>query len=232
MSASHGISDREEGVLSQYADWYSHQGYSVSVRPGPRNLPNFLRALAPDMIARRNGENIVVQIKTSSPESWDRVQNLTRALQHRAGWQLQVVYADLRDPEWEPPDELPPPSDLLNRLKSLHAAGTSNEQRGVELMLLWSILEGAARHRLANSDLQPTSRISSSALIKALLSEGLIEDDEYDLLRRGLAVRNATAHGFLNQSVDPTLFDGLRHLARGLLRAPAKPGLEQPSTCE
>src|SRR5437667_6773445 len=156
MSASDSISDTEKEVISQYADWYSHQGYSVSVRPGPRNLPNFLRALAPDMIARRNGENIVVQIKTSSSESWDRVQNLTRALQHRAGWRLQVVYADLRDPEWEPPDELPAPSELLNRLKSLQVAGTSNEQRGIELLLLWSILEGAARHRLANSDLQPT----------------------------------------------------------------------------
>jgi len=229
MSESRGISDGEKEVISQYADWYSHQGYSVSVRPGPRSLPNFLRALAPDMIARRNGENIVVQIKTSSPESWDRVQNLTRALHQRAGWQLQVVYADLRDPEWEPPGELPPPSELLDRLKSLHAAGTSNEQRGVELMLLWSILEGAARHRLANSDLQPTIRISSSALIKALLSEGLIEDDQYDLRRRGLAVRNAMAHGFLNQSVDPALFDGLRDLTRGLLHAPAESGLEQPS---
>jgi hypothetical protein len=229
MSAPHGISAREEEVISQYADWYSHQGYSVSVRPGPRNLPNFLRALAPDIIARRNGENIVVQVKTSSPESWDSVQNLTRALQHRAGWQLQVVYADLRDPEWEPPDELPPPNELLNRLESLHGAGTRNDQQDTELLLLWSILEGAARHRLAHSYLQPTSRISSSALIKALLSEGLIEDDQYDLLRRGLAIRNAIAHGFLNQSVDPALFDELRDLTRGLLRAPAESELEEPS---
>jgi REase_AHJR-like len=229
MNTSHGVSAKEGEVISQYADWYSHQGYSVLVRPGPRSLPNFLRALAPDLIARRDGENLVVQIKTSSPESWDRVQKLSRALERRAGWQLQVVYADLKDPEWEPPDELPPPGELLTRLESLQIATTSNSERGIKFLEIWSILEGAARHRLANSDLRPTSRISSSALIKALLSEGLIEDDQYDVLRRALAVRNAIAHGFLNQPVDPALYEGLRDLAETLLRAPAEP-VPEPSS--
>jgi hypothetical protein len=229
MNTSHGVSVKEGEVISQYADWYSHQGYSVLVRPGPRSLPNFLRALAPDLIARRDGENLVVQIKTSSPESWDRVQKLSRALERRAGWQLQVVYADLKDPEWEPPDELPPPGELLTRLESLQIATTSNSERGIRFLEIWSILEGAARHRLANLHLQPTSRISSSALIKALLSEGLIEDDQYDVLRRALAVRNAIAHGFLNQPVDPALYEGLRDLAETLLRAPAEP-ISEPSS--
>src|SRR5439155_2489344 len=112
---------------------------------------------------------------------------------------------------------------LLKRLGLLQGAEGSDEQRRVDLLLLWSILEGAARHRLANSDLQPTRRISSSALIKALLSEGLIEDDQYDLLRRGLAVRNAIAHGFLNQPVDAGLFAGLRELIGDLVRSLAEP---------
>jgi hypothetical protein len=228
MSAVHDIRTGEKEAITQYADWYLHQGYSVLVRPGPRQLPNFLRALAPDIVARRNGENIVVQIKTSSPESWDRVRDLARALDHRAGWQLQVVYVDLRDPEWEPPEVLPTPSELEARLGSLDIAGKDEERRSIELLLLWSILEAAARHRLAASDLQPTGRISSSALIKALLSEGLFEDDQYDLARSGLAVRNAIAHGFLNQPVDPALFEGLNNLTRSLLDALLGPVSEHP----
>jgi hypothetical protein len=52
-----------------------------------------------------------------------------------------------------------------------------------------------------------------------LLTEGIIEDGDYSVLRRGLAVRNAVAHGFLNQPVDAALFEELRKRARALLRS-------------
>jgi hypothetical protein len=96
------IADEREAIR-QYGDWYSQQGYRVSVEPAPRDLPEFLRALAPDLIARRNGENIVVEIKTPSPASFEKVRHLARALEHGAGWKLQVVYVDLPDPEPQPP---------------------------------------------------------------------------------------------------------------------------------
>ena len=52
-----------------------------------------------------------------------------------------------------------------------------------------------------------------------LVTEGLIEEDDYTVLRRGLAVRNAIAHGFLNQPVDAELFEELRNAAGLLLRS-------------
>ena len=122
MNPATDLVTTEREAIKQYADWYSQQGYQVSVEPSPRELPEFLRMLAPDMIARRDGENIVVEIKTSSPASFEQVQRLARALEHRAGWRLQVVYADLADPEWAPPSELPDISELLTRLTSVGSA--------------------------------------------------------------------------------------------------------------
>jgi hypothetical protein len=177
-----------------------------------------LRTLAPDLIAHRNGENIVVEIKTSSPASFEQVRRLARALEHRAGWKLRVVYADLPDPEWAPPSELPEAGDLLARLDRLSAEGGDHDPNRLQFLLLWSILEAAARHRLSALNISPTSRISSSALIKMLLTEGIIEEDDYLVLRRGLAVRNAIAHGFLNQTVDTVLFKQIRGAALVLLR--------------
>jgi hypothetical protein len=52
-----------------------------------------------------------------------------------------------------------------------------------------------------------------------LVTEGIIEDDDYAVLRYGLADRNAIAHGFLNQVVDAALFDEIRHAAERLLGA-------------
>jgi hypothetical protein len=130
-----------------------------------------------------------------------------------------VVYADLADPEWAPPSHLPDIPELLARLANLSWVEEDGDQRRLEFLLLWSIIEAAGRHRLSPLKIPPTRRISSSALIKMLLTEGIIEDDDYSVLRRGLAVRNAVAHGFLNQPVDAALFDELRKRARTLLRS-------------
>lgn len=216
MSTETDLVTSEREAIRQYADWYSHRGYQVSVEPAPRELPEFLRTLAPDLIARRGGENIVVEIKTSSPASFEQVQRLARALENRAGWKLQVVYADLADPEWAPPSELPDIPELANRLASVGKADAESDQSRLQFLLLWSIIEAAARHRLSALKIPPTRRISSSALLKMLVTEGLIEEDDYTVLRRGLAVRNAIAHGFLNQPVDAALFEELRNAA-GLL---------------
>ena len=218
MSADPDVVTSEREAIRQYADWYSRQGYQVSVEPSPRELPEFLCTLAPDLIACRDGENIVVEIKTSSPASFEQVQRLARALEHRAGWKLQVVYTDLPDPEWAPPSELPSISELATRLASVGGAD-EGDHSGPQFLLLWSIIEAAARHRLSSLKIPPTRRISSSALLKMLLTEGVIEEDDYAVLRRGLAVRNAIAHGFLNQSVDAALFEELRKRARTLLRS-------------
>lgn len=221
MNADADLVTSEREAIKQYADWYSRQGYQVSVEPRPRELPEFLRTLAPDLIAHRDGENIVVEIKTSSPASFDKVQQIARALEHRAGWKLQVVYVDLADPEWEPPSRLPETADLLARLASVAGTDKGDDEIHLQFLLLWSIIEAAARHRLSSLKIPPTRRISSSALLKMLLTEGIIEDDHYALLRRGLAIRNAIAHGFLNQPVDAALFEELRQTAKGLLHAGA-----------
>jgi hypothetical protein len=221
MSAGTDLVTSEREAIRQYADWYSRQGYQVSVDPSPRELPEFLRTLAPDMIAHRDGENIVVEIKTSSPASFEQIQQLARALEHRAGWKLQVVYADLADPEWAPPSRLPETADLLARLRAVGRADEGEDRSRLLFLLLWSIIEAAARHRLSPLKIPPTRRISSSALLKMLLTEGIIEEDRYAVLRRGLAVRNAIAHGFLNQTVDGAVFGELRRVASDLLRAKA-----------
>jgi hypothetical protein len=219
MNTNGGLVTNEREAIKQYADWYSQQGYQVSVAPSPRELPEFLRTLAPDIVAHRNGEHVVVEIKTSSPASFEQVQQLARALEHRAGWKLQVVYADLPDPEWAPPPRLPETADLLTRLDFLDGAGEGEDRSRLQILLLWSIIEAAARHRLSALKIPPTRRISSSALLKMLLTEGIIDEDRYAALRRGLAVRNAIAHGFLNQVVDAPVFEDLRRAAKRLLRA-------------
>src|SRR6516164_8660961 len=157
MSAEADLVTSEREAIREYADWYSQQGYQVSVEPPARELPEFLRTLAPDLIARRDGENIVVEVKTSSPASFEQVQQLARALEHRAGWKLQVVYADLPDPEWAPPAELPGISELLTRLAAVGGMDEEDNSSS-QFLILWSIIEAVARHRLSSFKIPPTRR--------------------------------------------------------------------------
>lgn len=145
------------------------------LNPSARELSEFLRTLAPDMIARPDGENVVVEIKTSSPASFEAIQRLASALEHRAGW--QVVYVDPPDPEWQPPAGLPATKDLLARLDLIGSASDDEDQSRLDYLLLWSIIEAAARHRVSALKIPPPSRISSSALLK--MTGGIIEDDDY-----------------------------------------------------
>jgi len=216
MSAGADLLTREREEIRQYADWYAQQGYQVFVEPSPRELPEFLRSLAPDMIAQREGENIVGN-KDLFPRKLRDNPEAGRALEHRAGWKLQVVYADLPDLEWQPPPQLPEINDLSARLDVMGRASEDEDQRRFDFLLLWSIVEAAARHGLAALEVPPTSRISPWALVKMLPTEGIIGEDDYALLRRGLAVRNAIAQGFLNQVVDATLFEEIHAAAKALL---------------
>jgi hypothetical protein len=67
-----------------------------------------------------------------------------------------------------------------------------------------------------------------SALL-TMLPEGIIEDDDYAVLRRGLAARTAIAHGFLNQVVDAAVFEEIRDTAKGLLATRKKAMKSTPS---
>jgi hypothetical protein len=228
MTRPNDVAARERATIAQYAEWYAHRGYRVSASPSAEELPEFLRTLAPDVIAQRDGENIVVQIKTSGAGGFDKVQRLAHAMEHRAGWTLQVVYLDIPDFEWQPPARLPGVLGLMARLQALKSPTNDDDEGRLRFLLLWSIIEAAARHRLSSHGISPTARISSSALIKLLVSDGFIEDNEYAVLRRGLAVRNAIAHGFLNQELDPKLFSQLQRSARRLLRMrAAAPGVTE-----
>ena len=141
-----------------------------------------------------------------------------------AGLEASCCYTDLADPEWQPPGELPAPAELRARVEALRPDELDEDQRRLSFLLIWSVIEAAARHKLTKAGLTPTNRISSSALIKTLLTEGFIEDQEYELLRRGLAVHNAVAHGFLNQPVSASLLRELRDQAGKLLSRPLAAG--------
>ena len=57
-------SKREHQRLAEIANEYTQQGYSVKIEPDNDSLPDFLAGLHPDLIATRDGETLVVEVRS------------------------------------------------------------------------------------------------------------------------------------------------------------------------
>lgn len=62
MTASTVNLEREE--LLKIAEQYRNQGYEVVFQPSPEDLPDFLKNFRPDLLARRENEAVIVEVKS------------------------------------------------------------------------------------------------------------------------------------------------------------------------
>jgi hypothetical protein len=85
--------ERQRQRLVSIASEYEGQGYEVKLQPAPDDLPDFLSALKPDLIATGKGETVVVDMKTRDELSNENsVAALEAALRNRPGWRFELIY--------------------------------------------------------------------------------------------------------------------------------------------
>ncbi len=56
----------ERERLIKLAEEYRDKGYEILIHPNLEDLPDFLRNYRPDMIARREDEAVVIEVKSRS----------------------------------------------------------------------------------------------------------------------------------------------------------------------
>ncbi len=99
------------------------------------------------------------------------------------GWQLDMVYVP------EPP-LIEDQEQLLDRAARARELAARDPEAA--LLLGWSALEGTL-HRLADS--RGADVGSAGALLARLTSLGIVDEDEHELLRSALRMRNTLVHG-------------------------------------
>ncbi|HXQ67999.1 MAG TPA: hypothetical protein VN980_15620 [Alphaproteobacteria bacterium] len=210
----------EREAITKAADDLARQGYEVVREPGRSELPDFLRNFRPDLIAHRGNEHLVVEVKSKwfdkEPRQW---RALAEEVRRHPGWQLRLVLSGPRDDEIPPPPSLDEIDAKLSSSRKLYESG----EAGAALLLLWSLLEAASYHRLSELGAAPDRPKTPIALLKDLVSFGLLEQKEYDRLRPVISVRNAIAHGRATMLVDRDIFDALVDLVRRLIEAKTEP---------
>jgi hypothetical protein len=216
MTRTPAISEQQK--LTELARRYAERGYDVLIQPRPEQLPAFLAYFSPDLVLRGADGNIVIEVSTGgSAETDRRVNRLAQVVAEQPGWQFRFVLVGNDDPEWQPPVTLPSVQALRSGLDEVDALRRAGADR-VAVLLLWSVIEGLLRYRLADRGLDPIERFASGALLKQALSEGYVDDNDYRRLHDLLSWRNAMAHGFVQEHVSPAAVEAGRQIAEQLLQ--------------
>ena len=178
------------------AEEYRFQGYEVIVDPSQTQLPPFLVGYHPDLLLRRAGESVVVEVKSrTSLERESQVRELAGLLRGQPGWSFELVLVDVGEqinaPEGATPFTTENIMQGVAEAERLLASGLTE----AALLRAWAAAEGAVR-LLAEQESLSIGRPSLSVLLKQAVMNGLISREDYHILYQALDRRNAYVHGF------------------------------------
>lgn len=209
------IARREIEQKNEVAREYMDKGYEVQ-----RDVElDFVPGFRADMLARKDGETLVVEVKTASSLSREsrkktRMDEMLESVDLKDGWSTVLHLVPererLRSPEgaepfgWE--DIAPRFADARRAL----AAGLPD----AALLLAWSAAESAVRLALVDEGIVIKRVTTSGYTIGSAVVHGAITLRDADLLDDVVKYRNAIIHGFRVEAFDAErMIEGLSAIA-------------------
>jgi hypothetical protein len=195
------------------------RGYEVDLAPVPEQLPEFLASFHPDLVAHRGDEHLVVEVKSRrSLVGNPSVREIARVIQGQANWTFELVI--VRDDEDDPMAGVPPleREDILRELEEAEKLSGMGHTRAA-LLLAWASSEAAIRWLGKQEGIEFRSA-SPLRLLNSAVGEGFIGRDDYEFMTKAMQHRNAIAHGFRSDELDPNFVQDLVRLTKSVLEQP------------
>lgn len=216
--------DRERG-LAQVAEKYRCEGYRVIERPAGGDLPPFAEGRGVDLVAYRDGEKVLVQVKRTHQELLDApdAMELAEGVSRHPEWRFDLVVLNEDGPQYKVPPEAAEPSveDIEKSLTDAEGKSAVGDVR-LSCVLSWAALEAAMRHAARAAGIEARNA-APAFLLQALYADGYLARDEFDGLKSAMKVRNALVHGLTLPAVDPALPQYIAGVARRLLSTNGQP---------
>lgn len=171
----------------QVAATYRKQGYRVTVPATPDAVPAFLRGCQPDLIAEKDGDQVVIEVKRSSAlRHTNELTELAERVAAMQGWRLEVVALRSED---EGPGA--PATDWLETMLGDRAAGAHTVHHCIYLV---EVLDYLVRGIALNNQIRVRDK-TVRRLSAELAYAGIIDQDLLDRIEAALAWRDALMHG-------------------------------------
>lgn len=198
-------------LASEVADEYRRKGYEVARDVALDFLPGFHA----DLIARKDDEVRVIEVKTrSSLAANPQIGEMARIVDEKRGWtfELRLVgephRADI--PKDGQPSKVTDVDERIDEAKRALAAGLP----GAALLLAWSAVEASARKAVVAEGIAEERVAAGGNALDQAVFLGVISRDDYRRLNEVHRQRNALAHGFDVSDPDEGTVSGLIDLAR------------------
>jgi hypothetical protein len=182
-------------------------GYKVSIEPSSSDLPFDLGSYRPNLIATKDNEGLILEIKTTLARlSIDRFQSIAEQIATHHGWRFLLITLDDTSENILPSSErdLPSWEELRTRLSRLEML-IQDSFFEPSILFLSSIIEAVLRKRAIEQNI-PIWRLPEKNLLNHLFSSGEISMSDFDIFKKCLELRNKVAHG-LATSIDPNLLN-------------------------
>jgi len=199
--------------IEEIAAEYRGKGYGVTIAPDASDLPAFLAAFRPDIIAKSDLGNVVVEVRSARDFDGDEVQRLAEAVETQSRWKFEVVLVTPPVAPDVPAQEELAAEEQVNRLITNAEMLAKQNQTEAAALLAWSAVEAILR-RSARSTAPEVERSSSARVLKHLYSLGHVQPDVYERLSQLMRFRNAVAHGFEPSNGAPSLIELLSDIRR------------------
>lgn len=184
--------------VKEIAKEYMEKGYEVIMEPHPNNLPDFLKGYRPDILASKEGENIIIEVKSSiSMNKSEYMIELAKRIEKNKGWKFELIITNPKKKKVE--NKIPSVSSIQKRLDSIYELKSPN-QREAKFILSWVTFEAATRNLLMLEQPKSELVLSPNALIKQLYSYGIIGKMNYNQLLKIAVKRNEIVHGFFDDN--------------------------------
>jgi hypothetical protein len=200
------------------ADRYRQAGYDVILRPESSMFPFDLRGYRPDLIAKKGGSNLIIEVRSSSNQaSYERLREVVEEVRRHSGWQF-VLVTDRDVSGARLPDDYNQVSwvEVEEGIRSADKLKSMGEHEAAYL-LLWIAFERTLRIISNQADL-PSSRQAPGIIVRELYSAGELSMEQYDAALSCLEVRNRVVHGFPTADVSIG-YERLRELLSEMLSA-------------
>ena len=198
-------------LASEVAEEYRRKGYEVAREVALDFLPGFHA----DLIARKDDEVRVIEVKTrSSLAANPQIGEMARIVDEKRGWtfELRLVGEPHRPdiPKDGQPSKATDIDERTDEAKRALAAGLP----GAALLLAWSAVEASARRAVVAEGIAEERVAAGGNALDQAVFLGIISRDDYRRLTEVRKQRNALAHGFDVSDADEGAVSGLIDLAR------------------
>lgn len=212
------VTASEKRKLNQIAREYEQMGYTVVLRPQPSDLPPFLSQFQPDLVAFSDSENVVIEVRSreSLGDRRENIKDLAEAIDRHGGWRFELVVMNPRSGAREIDSELELSMQEIHMRIGIARELLSDGQPELAALAAWSATEAMLRKiASANQIIRPQQQ--PAALLKQVYVAGLLDTEDYDVLKRAMQERDLVAHGYRLRSPAEewvsSLIDLTSHLA-------------------